>query len=262
MRRGVYALLALGALGASLAMITCSSEDTNATGDPCPNGICGGGGNTGPATGPGGTGGSSGSSSCAEAWLCTPWQTNGADDNGTRTCTDINNCGTINNKPAESAMLPKLDLDYYKCNVEPIFNRGCAHQGCHGTEQGRAFRTYARGRLRITGETWTEPGCLKPGTMWPSEECIGSIECRCWTLPHSAAEWQRNYDSARGFALDAKGAPIPAGMEDQSELIAQPIVGGKAHVGVHLFAAGDPDYVTLKEWLSGTALGMPCVTDN
>jgi hypothetical protein len=194
--------------------------------------------------------------------VCTPWETNGTDDTGTRTCTDANNCGSTTNKPAESAALPALDLDYYKCNVEPIFNRGCAQLGCHGTEQGRAFRTYARGRLRVTGEVWTEPGCLKAGTMFSSETCIGSIECGCWTLPHSAKEWQRNYDAARGFALDAQGSPIPAGMEDTSELLAQPKVGGKAHAGVHLFKEGDPDYVTLKQWLSGAKLGMACVTDN
>lgn len=257
MRRIGYVLLALGALGLSLATITCGGDDTeNATGDPCPQGICGSGG-----SGSGG-GGQGGAGSCVEAWSCTPWVTNGSDNNGTRTCADLNNCGTTENKPAESAALPALDLDYYKCNVEPIFNRGCAHLGCHGTEQERAFRTYARGRLRITGETWIEPGCLKDGTPFPSEKCIGSIECGCWTLPHSAAEWQRNYDSARGFALDPQGNPIPAGMEDTSELIAQPIVGGKAHANVHLFKAGDPDHTTLKAWLSGAKLGMTCNTTN
>jgi hypothetical protein len=207
-------------------------------------------------------GGQGGSSSCVEAWVCSSWETSGSDNNGTRTCTDANNCGTTSNKPAETASLPALDLDYYKCNVEPIFNRGCAHLGCHGTEQGRAFRTYARGRLRVTGETWIEPGCLKAGTPIPSEQCIGSIECACWTLPHSAKEWQRNYDAARGFALDSKGNPIPAGMEDSSELIAQPIVGGKAHANVHLFKGGDPDHVTLKAWLSGAKLGMACNSTN
>lgn len=269
MFRASIALFTLGALGAGLALVSCDSGETGTT-DPCPQGICGSGGNTGGGGdgpgggGPGGNGqgGTTSSGSCVEAWTCTPWETNGMDDNGTRTCTDANGCGTTNNKPAESAVLPKLDLEYYKCKVEPIFNRGCAQLGCHGTEQGRAFRTYARGRLRITGETWSEPGCLNPGKPVPSESCIGSIECACWTLPHSAKEWQRNYDSARGFGLNEKGDPIPAGMEDSSELIAQPITGGKAHAGVHLFKAGDPDHVTLQQWLSGAKLGMTCVTDN
>lgn len=276
MIRAVHALFSLGALGALLAVASCDSGES-ATTDPCPQGICGSGGDTGGgAAGPGGStsssqggagastgqGASTGTSGCVEAWTCTPWETNGTDDNGTRTCTDANNCGTTNNKPPESATLPALDLDYYKCKVEPILDRGCAHMGCHGTEQGRALRVYARGRLRVSGETWVEPGCLSAGTQFPSEKCIGSIECGCFTLPHSAKEWQRNYDAARGFGLDASGQPIAAGMEDSSELIAQPITGGKAHAGVHLFKSGDADHVTLQQWLSGAKLGMACVTDN
>jgi len=39
--------------------------------------------------------------SCTEAWVCTDWSqcTNGQQ---TRTCRDLNNCGTTNNKPAEA----------------------------------------------------------------------------------------------------------------------------------------------------------------
>lgn len=265
-------VLFLGALGALLGIAACDSGGATTT-DPCPKGICGSGGDTGSGaggpggagaggTGQGGTPTTTGTAGCVEAWSCTPWETNGADNNGTRTCTDANGCGTVNNKPAEMATLPALDLEYYKCNIEPIFNRGCSQLGCHGTEQGRAFRTYARGRLRVTGETWTEPGCSNPGSQFASEKCIGSIECGCWTLPHSAKEWQRNYDAARGFGLDAAGDPIPAGMVDSSELIAQPIAGGKAHAGVHLFKSGDADHVKLQQWLSGATLGVACITDN
>src|SRR5262245_47161391 len=174
MRRSVYVSLALGALGTSLMLTTCSDNGSSTT-DPCPQGICATGGSAGATDGNAGNAGNAGdggtTGGCVEAWLCTPWQTNGSDDNGTRTCTDKNNCGTNNNKPKESATLPALDLDYYKCKVEPIFDRGCAHIGCHGTEQGRALRTYARGRLRITGETWIEPDCLKDGTPFQSETC-------------------------------------------------------------------------------------------
>lgn len=276
MRRSVQISLALGALATSLMLTTCSSDNTGSSTDPCPSGICGSGGSAGTSAGNAGTSqggdagnagnagnaGAAGSSGCVEAWLCTPWETTGSDDNGTRTCTDQNKCGTTSNKPKESATLPALDLDFYKCNVEPIFDRGCALLGCHGTELGRALRTYARGRLRHTGETWIEPGCLKPGTPFQSDVCIGSIECGCFTLPHSDIEWRKNYDAARGFGLDPQGAPIPAGMEDKSELIAQPITGGKAHAGVHLFKSGDADHKTLKDWLSGKKLGMTCTTDN
>lgn len=264
MRRFWYGLLALSMLGSGLAFAACGSDESqNATNNPCPNGICGSGGMTASSSGSAsGSSGTAGGNGCAEAWVCSPWQTDGTSDVGTRTCTDQNNCGTTNTKPSESATLPALDLDFYKCNVEPIFNRGCAHMGCHGTETGRALRLYARGRLRITGEIWMEPGCLMAGSPVKSENCIGSIECACWTLPHSAAEWRRNFDASRGFGLDATGKPIPAGMEDTSELIAQPIVGGKAHAGVHLFTNGSADHQTLRDWLSGKKLGMACNTTN
>ncbi len=220
-------------------------------------------GTTGTGMGGGGQGGNGqGGGGCVEAWLCSPWETDGTSDQATRICVDTQACGTTVNKPTETATLPALDFDYYKCKVEPIFDRGCAQLACHGTEEGRALRIYARGRLRITGETWIEPGCLKQGTPLQSETCIGSIECACWTLPHSDSEWQRNFDAARGFALDAAGAPLPAGMESSSDLVAQPVFGGKAHAGVHLFHTDDPDYTTLVSWLGGATLGQTCTSDN
>jgi hypothetical protein len=281
-----------------VALVGCASGGAPDDGETCKNGICttpdgnsggntsNGGGNGSGASGTGangsgasgtgangsgasGTGASGGagnggtSGACVEQWLCSSWETDGASDAATRTCTDSNNCGTTTSKPSETATLPTLDLNYYKCNVEPIMNRKCSMLGCHGKEQGRAFRTYARGRLRITGELITDSGngCLKQGQSFPSESCIGSIECRCFSEPHTATEWRRNYDSARGFALDAQGNAIPAGQEDDSELIAQPIVGGKAHAGVHLFSANDADHLTIKDWLAGATLGS-CTTNN
>lgn len=273
MKRGFLFSVALGGMLCVAGIASCGPEGTNTTtSNPCPNGLCGtggAGGDTASSSSSGSGGGNSssssgqgGSSSCVEAWLCSPWETNGMNNDGTRTCTDLNNCGTATNKPAETAVLPGLDLDYYKCNVEPILDRGCAQLACHGTETGRALRVYARGRHRHPGEMLLETGCLKPGTMVPSENCEGGIECACWTAPHTATEWQRNFDAARGFALDSKGNPIPAGQEDSSELISQPIVGGKAHAGIKLFASGDADHTTLKNWLSGQKLGMTCNTTN
>jgi hypothetical protein len=270
MRRWAIPWLALGLIGSSAWLVTCGggSDTETSTGTQCPNGICGtttktetgtGGAGTTSTTGTTGTGGTAG---CIESWLCTPWQTDGTSDNGTRVCTDKNSCGTTSQKPTESTTLPALDFDYYKCKVEPIFDRGCAQLGCHGTEQGRALRIYARGRLRITGEILIEPGCLNPGKMVPSENCIGSIECACFSVPHTDTEWRRNYDGARSFMLDPQGAPIPAAMVDTSELIAQPVVGGKAHANVHLFSKGDADYQTLTAWLTGAKLGSTCNTNN
>jgi hypothetical protein len=133
--------------------------------------------------------------------------------------------------------------------VEPVLDKYCAQMGCHGTEQGRALRTYARGRLRNMGETLTRSGGCMAGTT-PSDNCIGSVECACWTAPHTATEWQRNFDSARGFLLDSAGKTL-ADVED-SELLQQPLVGGGfAHAGIHIFAKADTDYNAIKNWLGG-----------
>ncbi len=258
MRRVRVPWLIVGAASAALTAVTCGGSDTNTTTSTG----TGGGSSTSTGTGGSSSGPSSSSGGCTELWTCTPWQTDGTSDAATRVCTDQNSCGTTANKPVESATLPALDLEYYKCNVEPIFDRGCSQLACHGTETGRSFRVYARGRLRITGDTLIEPGCLNPGKMVPSENCIGSIECACWTVPHTPNEWRRNYDAARSFALDSQGMPLGAGNEAQSELIAQPVVGGKPHAGVHLFTTGDADYQTLTSWLGGAQLGMTCNTTN
>lgn len=132
---------------------------------------------------------------------------------------------------------------------------------CHGTETDRALRVYARGRLRNAAETFVETGCLAAGKQVPGAQCIGSIECICWTGSHTATEWQRNFDSARSFALDANLQRLPAGMEDASDLLAQPVVGGKAHAGVHLFRSTDPDYQLIKQWLAGMTQAT-CTTTN
>jgi hypothetical protein len=259
-----------GTAGTSTTGGTSSGGMTGEAGDTSSGGSAGtatatggkGGSGTGGASGgSAGKGGSAGSGPCAEAWTCSSWQTNGSSDDATRTCTDANDCGTTAQKPTEAVTLPALDMNYYKCNVEPIMNNKCSMLGCHGTEQGRALRLYSRGRLRITGEMLTDSlnSCLSQGMMFPTESCTGSIECRCYFEPHTATEWQRNFDSARGFALDATGNPIAA--PDDSELIAQPIVGGKAHAGIHLFRQDDADHDKLRRWLNGETLAS-CNTNN
>lgn len=232
-----------------LALAGCGGgSETHQTSSACPGGICGG-------TGGGSSSSSSGSSSsggtCTEAWTCTPWQ-EGPPGMYTRTCTDANACGTTTSKPPVGPIaLPDLDLDYYKCKVEPIFDRGCAMIGCHGTEVGRPFKVYARGRLRHKETVPQVSTCpVGPQMVDLQDQGSGTVMCIGWS-PHTAAEWQSNYDVARSFML---GITDP----DASELIAQPVVGGKAHAGVHLFAKGDPDYVTLKAWLGGAKLGTPC----
>lgn len=224
---------------------------------------CGKGGSS--STGGGGTAGTGGASvttstttTCVEAWVCTPWETDGTSNAGSRVCTDTNACGTTEDKPYEEATLPALDLEYFKCNIQPILDKKCAMLGCHGTEQGRALRVYARGKKRLGGQMLSNPACGGPATT-PSDGCDGSTLCLC-AAPHTPAEWQKNYDAARGFGLDSVGKPFPANKADKSELLAQPVVGGKPHMGIHVFDKTDADYATIKNWLTGSALGTPCDT--
>lgn len=250
MTRGWFGPLLAASVVLGLIASCGGGETTSGTG-PCPNGICGSGGSSGPGGGGGGT-------TCA--WACSPWDTQGNGDAGTRTCVDVDGCADPNLKPAESAMLPGLDENFYRCNVEPVFDKYCAQNACHGTEPdlangnpGRALRTYARGRLRITGETWTEPGCLTAGMMYPSEDCIASIECLCWTLPHSVAEWQRNFDAARGLALKPDAAPLDSPAD--SEILTQPLRGGGLpHAGIKIWDTASTEYQVVHDWLSGMTL--------
>jgi hypothetical protein len=213
--------------------------------DPCPRGVCAGGGSGG--AGGGGTGGGGGGS-CVESWVCTQWTSNGS-GMYIRTCTDTNNCGTTANKPSQGPIpLPALDVNFYRCNVEPILDRGCSMMGCHGTaatDNSRAFRVFARGRRR--NEETAQPMCLETMPVNLDVAGSGTTMCHGWTA-HTTAEWQKNYDSARALMV---GLTDP----DQSDLLAQPVVGGKAHTGVHIFASKtDPDYVTIRSWLTGATL--------
>jgi hypothetical protein len=247
MHKRATVILLAGTLAVSL--VACGSSHHTSTG----------GGGTGGSGASGGMGTTSTTSSgpCTEAWACTPWETDGTSDAATRTCTDTNDCGTMKTKPIESAMLPPLDLDFFKCNVEPILDRKCAMLGCHGTEQGRALRVYARGRKRLAGQQLSNPACGSGST--PSDGCDGVNQCLC-AAPHTDAEWRRNFDAARGFAMDSAGKKLTSTKLDKSELLAQPVVGGLAHAGIHLFNKNDAEYAQIKNWMSGAKLGMPCAT--
>ena len=146
-------------------------------------------------------------------------------------------------------------------SVDHVVHCHASMHGCHGTETGRAYRLYARGRLRITGLTITEPGCLSAGTVGPSEACIGNIECKCWSVPQFDTERRRSFDSARGFALDAMGNVLAD--KARSELLAQPQVGGGfAHAGIAMWSAGDAEYSAVKTWLDGAVRGSACNSGN
>jgi hypothetical protein len=187
---------------------------------------------------------------------CTPWDTKtgvpASSNAGQRSCIDTANC-----TPTEAATLPALDLNYFECNVEPILDKFCAQLGCHGTEQGRALRVYARARLREASGMFSSGTCASMGTM-TGTECIGANGCPC-DGGHTPKEWQRNYDAARGFALDSNGNAQPAA---QSELLTEPTAGGLPHAGVKFFKVGDANYTTILNWLSGSTLTTCSVGNN
>jgi hypothetical protein len=195
-----------------------------------------------------------GGAGCDESWVCTPWQAPAGSDQATRVCTDANQRGTTECKPSEGPLaLPALDLDYYKCRVHPILQRGCAMMGCHGTVTERPYRIYARGRMR-NDEVVNRTGTCIPssGQVNLAEAGTGTVMCEGW-LPHTAGEWKKSFDSARSFML---GVASPA----DSDLLLMPVVGGKPHIEVKLFRDTDPEYATLRAWLGGARLGQTCVT--
>jgi hypothetical protein len=187
-------------------------------------------------------------STCRENWVCSSWEAPLGSDQATRTCVDQNAVGTTECKPAEGPVaLPALDLNYYKCRVSPIIQRGCSMMNCHGTDTGRPYRTYARGRLRndqIVNRTGT---CIpQTGQVNLQEAGSGTVMCEGW-LPHTAEEWKKNFDSARSFMLDVA-------QPEDSLMLREPTIGGLPHVEVKLFGPTDPDYQTLQSWLGGATL--------
>jgi len=230
----------------ALALAGCPAADNP---NPCPNGIC-----TGAVDGGTGAPPDLAGAPCVESWLCDSWQPAG-NNLYSRNCTDNNRCGTTVHKPPVGPIpLPALDLDYFKCKVEPILDRGCAMMDCHGTkasDSSRLFRVFARGRRRNSEMVPPLASCAETTPQNLEQVGSGTIQCH-GASAHTATEWQMNFDSARAQML---GFTNP----DQSDLLLEPVNGGKSHNGVHLFAdKNDPDYVTIKNWLSGAALGAVC----
>lgn len=241
-------LIALAALHRRRALVLlfalagCFDPKTPAE---CPDRVCGQDpGDDEPDAGP----------PCAESWECSSWEAPLGSDQATRTCTDRNDTGTTECKPSEGPVtLPALDLDYYKCRVSPIIQRGCSMMGCHGTDTGRPFRTYARGRLRNDQIVDRTGSCIPAtGQVNLQEAGTGTVMCEGW-LPHTDEEWKKNFDSARSFML---GVTDPA----DSDMLLMPVVGGKPHIEIKLFRDTDADYATIRDWLAGATLGQTCNT--
>lgn len=232
------------AAGAGTAGTSGATAGSGAAGEATGGGSAAGTGTAGDSTG--GTGGGD----CVAAWTCSAWAEL-PDGLFERSCQDDNGCGGDADRPPEGPVaLPALDEAYYRCNVQPIFDWGCAMLGCHGTETGRAFRHYAPGRLRNDEIVTRVTTCLPPtGTVNLQERASGTVMCE-GRLPHTAEETRKNFDNARSFML---GVSDPS----ESELLAQPVVGGKAHAGVHLYRQGDARYQAIYDWLTG-ATGGAC----
>jgi len=239
-------LALLGLRGRRIALLACALAGCFAPTTPgdCPDHVCGGAvGSVGDDAG----------STCKENWVCTSWEAPPGSDQATRTCADQNKLGTTVCMPATTATLPALDLDYYKCNVQPILQRGCGQLGCHGTDTGHPFRIYTRGRWRNDQQVQAVTTCLDTGQIVNLQmKATATIMCEGW-LPHTPEEWKKNFDSARSFML---GVTNPG----DSLLLREAATGGLPHAQVKLFAQGDADYQTISNWLGGAKLGTTCNT--
>jgi uncharacterized protein (TIGR03382 family) len=193
-------------------------------------------------------------STCKENWVCSSWEAPPSSDQATRTCVDKNNVGTTDCMPATTATLPALDMDYYKCKVSPIFQRGCGQLACHGTDTDHPFRLYTRGRWRNNEMVANRGSCAEtPGYQYNLQtQASGTIMCAGW-YPHTATEWKKNFDSARSFMLDVTNP-------DDSLILREAAKGGLPHAQVKLFGPSDPDYQTIRNWLAGATLGTTCNT--
>jgi hypothetical protein len=210
-----------------------------------------GGGTASSGGGTASTGGGTGA--CTPDWSCTGWQLDNTGTMATRSCLDNNFCGTTAGKPNEGpAAVPALDKNYYRCNVQPIVDATCSMMGCHGTDTGRDYRVYSRGRWRNKEMVYGAPTCPNSGAMYDLQtEGSGTIMCLGWSRL-TATEWQKNYDNARLFAVDLTDT-------SQSLLLLEPSsTTYYAHDGIKVFTGTDARYTTVKAWLDGATAPATC----
>ena len=128
---------------------------------------------------------------------------------------------------------PMLDVNAFRCRVQPVLAARCAFAECHASAQ-RPYRLYAVGRMRL-------------GVGW------GRLE-----EPLTAAELDANFEVSRNFA--AGTTPL---------LTAKPLdtrAGGYYHRGADLYGeddvfltADDPGYRGLAEWTAGGSAPGDCI---
>jgi hypothetical protein len=132
--------------------------------------------------------------------------------------------------------LVTLDEAYFRCHVQPVIAKSCAAFACHGDGR-RFFRVFARNRMRASGTEATR------------------------RAPMTQDELAANFDAARAF--------VDPSAPDQSFLLNKPLdirAGGWFHRGADIFGDGnvflsvdEPDYVTLRAWVSGATEDPSCI---
>jgi hypothetical protein len=136
----------------------------------------------------------------------------------------------------EAAPAPALDLDHFRCRVQPILVKSCSAFACHG-DVARFYRVFGRNRLRYG---------------LPSESR---------NLPLEPGELAFNYESAVAYA----DVTAPS----ESNLLQKPLdesAGGYYHGGAVEYGLGDvwltrddEDYQTVLAWVGGAKEEASCI---
>ncbi len=136
-------------------------------------------------------------------------------------------CSPVSNgQQADPAAM--LDENVFKCSVQPILAKYCSYNACHGIDKanGAALRVYTPGKLRSP-----------PATDFNS--LVAAL---------SDAEQHANFESASGFSWNLTSV-------DDNFLLRKPLpsaAGGYEHQGGAIWSGtDDPNYVTIRNWLSG-----------
>jgi uncharacterized repeat protein (TIGR01451 family) len=113
---------------------------------------------------------------CTPNWQCTEWS-ECIDDVQTRTCTDLNNCGTEEGKPAESQACgeectPNWQCDEWSECIDDVQTRTCTDVNSCGSEEGKPAESQA-----------CEIVCTPNWQCGAWSDCIDESQTRsCWDV--------------------------------------------------------------------------------
>ena len=129
----------------------------------------------------------------------------------------VGSAGCLDGAPPPAA---DLDVGYYECQIQPIFDRSCAFNSCHG-DPGRSLFVYSTSKRRIV-----------------AEQLIGE--------PLTDKELCWNYYRA---------SVLTTADPRHSQLITKPATldgyESQYHEGNYLYSAGDPEAECLSRWMLG-----------